>query len=827
MAQATRSYDGEKVQDCKEDIDTLLVFAGLFSAVLTGFLIESYKNLSEDSAKQTLLATRQLITQTSSYSFEGSMLNSTANTDTSYSTQPFRPSATAIRVNVLWFSSLLFSLFTASFGILVKQWLREFLAVQDPSPRARLRIRHFRYSQLMRWKVFEIAAILPLILQLALALFFVGLCYFTASVHASIGYTTLPLAIGWAFCFSSVTVLPIFFPRCPYRTTLLKSLLQSFHGTIGSCSGNVSRKCKAALSRSSHVLQNQWTKKLLMATEAILARLSAYLSEVDEMRVMQGRERDLEILESVDSIQSDDELLGTAIAEAVEQVHCDPAQFEHLLRVILENRGLSTPQSGSRSESLGAPFPLQILDLRHVSKHARNAICSVVSHYTTHARFEAGTIITSPGYIKDTVFRVTLMAVIMLSISNCPLPEDGLYLLRGRNFGMHGFKAMSILIRQALNTPTVGFDPHDDGYEMSENKLRLLIRGLGRIWCHLDVGTGILLKIVRGTLAVMHKEAPNRIESSSTQQEDYWSSNHIPPEVKCDFMGLIFKAVGSLFENENGIVYESRDFDIKSALESALRLSFHAGLTHLCDQEDSHAFDPILDAMLSRPEWTHDLVDVVLDVPFSWLHVFATRWAERIASRSSHYAIDVYAIDWCSRLDNYLSVSLLRLSDADKPISKKEGFKLCYFATCIARFLIAALPPREQWVDLFEALLDHVENPTEGPPSPLFTEEEYPIAEQMVFMIQGIELGDVSWTYNKPGDDESYAKWAGRSDSTSIFPERLIRCVAPYVNHTHAADTWRFRRAYAAMGAGTVTVEAHATASGTLVSSNNETAAAG
>ncbi|KAI0688599.1 hypothetical protein BC835DRAFT_1284369, partial [Cytidiella melzeri] len=211
-----RDYDEEKVRDCKEDIDTLLVFAGLFSAVLTAFLIESYQNLLEDTASDSLSAQRQLVAQTSSYQLQGNLINSTAAHPTPPA--PFQPSSVAIRVNVLWFASLLFALTTASFGILVKQWLREYMAVQNPSPQARLRLRHLRYPELSKWKIFEIAAFLPLLLQLSLALFFIGLCDFTASVHSSIGYTTLPIVIAWALCFMTVTILPLFFPRCPYRT---------------------------------------------------------------------------------------------------------------------------------------------------------------------------------------------------------------------------------------------------------------------------------------------------------------------------------------------------------------------------------------------------------------------------------------------------------------------------------------------------------------------------------------------------------------------------------------------------------------------------------
>ncbi|KAI0759604.1 hypothetical protein BC629DRAFT_1056791 [Irpex lacteus] len=395
MARSVRDFDEEKVRDCKEDIDTLLVFAGLFSAVLTAFLVESYKNLVEDPTTQTLLAIRQLVSQTSSYRVEGGMLNTTV---LPYSPEPFQVSRADIRVNVLWFASLLFSLITASFGILVKQWLREFLAVENPSPRARLRVRHVRYPQLVQWRVFQIAAVLPLLLQLSLALFFVGLCYFTASVHSSVEYTALPLVLGWTVCFCTVMVLPVFLPWCPYRTALLRNLLQRLHRVARRVADRVANACLAVLARPTPL--SQWLKVCLRQVERTCAQASATLAEQDEAQIIRRAENDMAILESVDSIQSDDDLLGTAIAEAVDHVLCSPSQFESFLQKIFENRGYSdrhavviSNQTDS-DEQMDCPFPLPILDLRRISIQARNAICTIVSHYASDVRLNAGPIIT-------------------------------------------------------------------------------------------------------------------------------------------------------------------------------------------------------------------------------------------------------------------------------------------------------------------------------------------------------------------------------------------------------------------------------------------------
>ena len=131
------------------------------------------------------------------------------NTDFINATSPLPPSRSfqapewAIDVNALWFASLIVSLATASLSMLVKQWLREYLAGEWIAPQERLRARQYRNPALAQWKVFEIAAVLPLLLQLSLGLFFVGLCIFTKAADERMGRTTIPLVTAWAFRLSS------------------------------------------------------------------------------------------------------------------------------------------------------------------------------------------------------------------------------------------------------------------------------------------------------------------------------------------------------------------------------------------------------------------------------------------------------------------------------------------------------------------------------------------------------------------------------------------------------------------------------------------------
>lgn len=126
-------------------------------------------------------------------------------------------------MNALWFAALIFSLVTVSLGMLVKQWLREYQSNPRVSPEEHRRVRLFRIRGLRKYGVLEIASFLPLLLQIALALFLVGLALFVLNVHWSIGCFVLSLVTIWFVFLGVTTLLPIFSPSCPYKTPFLKS----------------------------------------------------------------------------------------------------------------------------------------------------------------------------------------------------------------------------------------------------------------------------------------------------------------------------------------------------------------------------------------------------------------------------------------------------------------------------------------------------------------------------------------------------------------------------------------------------------------------------
>jgi hypothetical protein len=317
---------------------------------------------------------QRIESQTASYRFESGFLNSTV---TATSTA-FEPSHNDVLVNILWFASLIVSLVTASFGILVKQWLREYLAVEVPSPQARLRVRHLRYPALHTWKVFEIAAALPLLLQIALGLFFAGLCYLTISVHPSVYHTTLPLVLGWAVCISAAVLMPILYARCPYRTTFLRPLHLLRRGLILA----VYVLYIIVMFPLAPLFFIRGVKAEFMVPDFVNNLVSDAISggRNRETEAISNEDADADILAAVDAIQSNDELLATTIAESLEQVQPSFSTVMTFIVRVVQHRLQNFGEIAVR-----APV---VLDLRTLSRRSAEFVldmaCKHFNKLTSH-----------------------------------------------------------------------------------------------------------------------------------------------------------------------------------------------------------------------------------------------------------------------------------------------------------------------------------------------------------------------------------------------------------------------------------------------------------
>ncbi|PBK95500.1 hypothetical protein ARMGADRAFT_926110, partial [Armillaria gallica] len=165
-------FDIEMVEGWRDGLDVLLVFAGLFSAVVTTFVAQTSQSLQVDYNQVTTSLLIELINVQRSAS-NGSLVNNVPQADLA-----FRPSTSDSWVNGLWFTSLSLSLATALFAVLTKQWIHQYMSVPSGTPRDRCRVRQFRYMGLQQWRVAFIIGLLPVLMSVSLAVFLVGLILF-------------------------------------------------------------------------------------------------------------------------------------------------------------------------------------------------------------------------------------------------------------------------------------------------------------------------------------------------------------------------------------------------------------------------------------------------------------------------------------------------------------------------------------------------------------------------------------------------------------------------------------------------------------------------
>ncbi|KAJ7175311.1 hypothetical protein C8R46DRAFT_891564, partial [Mycena filopes] len=185
-------YDEGLVDSWKKDMEGLLIFvskfsmsqAALFSAILTAFIIESYKSLNSDPGDVTV----QLLTQISQQ-----MAAAADGKPFDISPPPtFAPPASSIVCNAFWFISLGLSLACALIATLVQQWARDFLHKTKlrSAPALRAPIFAYFYYGLKRFGMHQVVEVIPLLLHGSLVLFFAGLVAFLIPVNTALTVIT-------------------------------------------------------------------------------------------------------------------------------------------------------------------------------------------------------------------------------------------------------------------------------------------------------------------------------------------------------------------------------------------------------------------------------------------------------------------------------------------------------------------------------------------------------------------------------------------------------------------------------------------------------------
>ncbi|KAI0092098.1 hypothetical protein BDY19DRAFT_928326 [Irpex rosettiformis] len=338
LADALKEHDDDEIAGCCDDIDTLLTFAGLFSAAVTAFNVETYKMLQQDSgtlSTDILLHISQQLASTPS----GPVDNPTVG---AYAVPLFQPSGSAVRINVLWFASLVFSLIAASLSILVRQWLKHYLSGKYSNPE--------ELEGLKRWRVFDMVALLPVLLHIALILFFIGLGEFLLALDTVVGILVTSLIASWLVLYAMGTITPALLPGCPYITPLTSHGIHS-----------IRRRMWQLWSR----FHQNFTGKP--------RKLSKYYNfPGDEMGVRRDTTKDLPALVTLDSLFMDDAFVDEVIRFCLRRLN-GPETFSFLQHFLRHRRALVFPTDSDLSSD-----PSPRVDFTRISTRALVATADIL-----------------------------------------------------------------------------------------------------------------------------------------------------------------------------------------------------------------------------------------------------------------------------------------------------------------------------------------------------------------------------------------------------------------------------------------------------------------
>ncbi|KAI9439392.1 hypothetical protein BJY52DRAFT_1217282 [Lactarius psammicola] len=237
-----QTHDEAHLQSLARNMDGVLLFAGLFSATLAPFLVQSIQGLQVHPAQksayyqeQSLAMLAQISEQIASITTLISVPPTSPQTPIPSTPPPpfpkFYPSSSNIRVTIFWLISLVCSLSAALVAILFQQWVRSYMQVfqRYDHPLKRARFRQFFFEGASR--MLKLAEAVPRLVHISLFLFFFGLGDSMLNYNTTVGVSTIvPICVCASFYLYSVPA-PLRNVQSPYQTATSRPiffLIQKF-----------------------------------------------------------------------------------------------------------------------------------------------------------------------------------------------------------------------------------------------------------------------------------------------------------------------------------------------------------------------------------------------------------------------------------------------------------------------------------------------------------------------------------------------------------------------------------------------------------------------
>ncbi|KAH9059652.1 hypothetical protein EDB87DRAFT_1831967 [Lactarius vividus] len=204
--------DKKNVENWDKGAESILIFTGLFSSTVATLLALSYPTLRKDPNDTTQSLLAQISQQLSN-----------SNTTVGSSIQSnFDPPTSVVFINSVWFLSLVLSLTCALMATLLQHWARRYSHIVQGkyTPLHHARIHEYFSQGANKFGISEFVEVLHVFLHLSVFLFFAGLAVFAFRGNHIVAYCTLAIVGLCAFLYIVLSLLPLRFHDCPYRTPL-------------------------------------------------------------------------------------------------------------------------------------------------------------------------------------------------------------------------------------------------------------------------------------------------------------------------------------------------------------------------------------------------------------------------------------------------------------------------------------------------------------------------------------------------------------------------------------------------------------------------------
>ncbi|KAG8934357.1 hypothetical protein FRC00_012189 [Tulasnella sp. 408] len=217
--------DEDMVRGLKEQLDGMLIFAGLFAGVNTAFLALTLPLLSADTADDI----SALLAQNNAILIQ--VLTGRNDTDPTAAPLPsagFSPSRDIFAINALFSLSLAFAIISSFLAVLGRQWLVYYRKRSGGGPEKQRWEQLKRFLGAERWRLEPILDdVLPSFLQIGLIIFCVSLILYLRHLSPAISVIVgIPMYIGLAFFIGSA-LCTVWDKCCPFQSPLSHVLVWS------------------------------------------------------------------------------------------------------------------------------------------------------------------------------------------------------------------------------------------------------------------------------------------------------------------------------------------------------------------------------------------------------------------------------------------------------------------------------------------------------------------------------------------------------------------------------------------------------------------------